>query len=127
MSESDNKQFIIKNGMAGLGVFASEDISKNEVLFFLSGNTVSKASRTSIQIGNGVHVENELGALVNHNCKANASVDKKKKALVSIRDIKKGEEITFNYNESEDKLSAPFICGCCGKLINGKAHATSDA
>lgn len=126
MTKINDNQFIIKNGMEGLGVFAAKNIKKNVMLFELTGDTVTKATRTSIQIGDHTHVENELGALLNHACKANAKVDKNKRALVSICDIKKGEEITFNYNENEDVLSSPFVCGCCGKVIQGKSRTTAD-
>jgi hypothetical protein len=47
-------------------------------------------------------------------------VDRERAALISLRGIKAGEEVTFDYNQNEDKLANPFVCQCCGTLIQGK-------
>lgn len=119
MKHNNKSQFIIKNGINGLGLFSSKDVKKGEVLFELIGPIISEPTRTSIQLQENLHVENELGSLVNHSCNANATVDRSLKAIVSIRHIEAGEEITFNYNENEDALASPFVCRCCGNVIQG--------
>ena len=122
---SSELQFIIKNGINGLGVFASEDIKKGTPLFSLTGEVLTEPTRTSVQIGEHAHIENELSALINHSCQPSAMVDREGKQFISARDIKNGEEITFDYNYNEDVLASPFICGCCGKVIQGRLRITT--
>lgn len=111
---------IIKDGIQGLGVFAAKDLKKGDIAFFLTGEVISKPTRTSVQIGDYKHIENNIASFMNHNCQANTEVSRDKKAFVCTRDIEKGEELTFNYHQNEDALAAPFTCQCCGKRIIGK-------
>ena len=41
-------------------------------------------------------------------------------ALISTGVIVVGDEITFDYSQSENVIASPFICACCNKLIEGK-------
>ena len=45
---------------------------------------------------------------------------KEKAAIIDIDIINKNEEITFEYNTTESKLTNPFRCKCQGNLIKGK-------
>ena len=89
---------------------------------------------TSIQVGQR-HLESETGACINHNCNPNAEiiyiqgwdangspVSSGTTGLVSLTEIDKGKEITFNYNLTESILANPFKCNCCGKEIKGKDY-----
>lgn len=114
------RSFIIKEGINGKGVFATRDVNKNTILFKMHGEVISEPTRTSVQIGDGLHIEDELAGLLNHACSPSAKVDRAQQALVSIRDIKEGEEITFDYSKNEDQMAAPFTCECCGEKIAGK-------
>lgn len=109
-----------KKGIHGHGIFATRDILKGKVLFALKGKLIDHPTRTSVQVGKNQHSEDSIGSLINHNCSPTAKVYKRNKTLVSTRHIKKGEEITFDYNESEDKLACPFLCECCNKKIVGR-------
>jgi hypothetical protein len=40
--------------------------------------------------------------------------------IVAIKDIAGSDEITFDYSQNEDMMASPFVCRCCGRLINGK-------
>ncbi len=113
------------------GCIASEDIRKNETIYEFIGQRAPFPTRTSIEsIYNG-HVEDEIGQFLNHNCNPSANVvnfmSKEFTGLkvVAIRDIAKGEEITFNYNNTETELANPFECNCCNKLIKGRKHVVA--
>ncbi len=114
--------FIIKNGIHGLGVFTTADIKKGKILFKLKGKILDFPTRTSIQIGKYQHIEDQIGAHMNHSCQPNAKLYKRSHTFKSTKNIKKGEEITFNYNQNEDKLAAPFTCACCGRKIRGRKN-----
>ena len=54
---------------------------------------------------------------LNHSCEPNAEFAGRN--LVAIRKIKPSEQITFDYNTTENDLSSPFEChcesdNCCG-------------
>ena len=113
--------FVVKDGIHGLGVFVCEDIKKDTVLFQLKGPIIQNPTRTSIEIGKNKHIEDPIGAHINHNCTPNTKVQNKTQSFVSLRNIKKGEEITFDYNKNETTMASPFSCHCCGKEIKGRA------
>ena len=112
--------FVIKPGKTAFGVFITKDVKKGQTLFKLKGPILETPTRTSVQIGKNKHIEDPLGAFINHSCTPTAKVNKKNQTFVSLKPIKAGEEITFDYNQNEDQMASPFICHCCGKKINGK-------
>lgn len=115
-----SSNLIFKKGIQGSGVFCTEDIKKGKVIFKMKGEIIGHPTRTSVQVGKDEHIEDEIAGHVNHHCIPNAKVIRKTRSFVSLRNIRKGEEITFDYNANEDKLAAPFVCKCCNKLVSGK-------
>jgi SET domain-containing protein len=114
----ENLEF--RDGIQGLGVFVKKTIKKGSVLFKMQGTVVAHPTRTSVQVGANKHIEDLIGSHVNHSCSPSAKVNPETQSFVSIKDLKEGDEITFDYNESEDILSSPFQCECCGKRILGR-------
>ena len=113
----------IKKTDAGMrGIFATRDMFPDYPIHILSGVYVKKPTRTSIQIGDK-HLEDRIGQFLNHNCYPNSkiSVLDDKPILVAVKHIKTGEEIRFDYNTTEERISNPFNCDCHNKLISGYA------
>ena len=109
-----------QNGFKSL-VYANEDsIEPNRVVYKLKGKILSQPTRTSIQIGKNLHIEDPWGQYINHSCDPNVQVVNNK--LISLKPIQKGDTITFDYNQSEDLMATPFKCFCCGKIIGGKYY-----
>jgi hypothetical protein len=112
---------LIKQGMRGL--FANRTFNKGEIILLLKGNYFNKPTRTSIQVGNSKHVENYEGGLINHHCNPSANIiiipDVEPAIVVANKTIFKGEEITFDYETTEEFMAEPFKCECHGKLIEG--------
>jgi len=106
-----------KNGFKDL-IYIGDDISDNVVFYVLLGPVLKSPTRTSIQIDKDKHVEDRWGQFINHNCNPNTKIKNGK--LVSIKPIKHGDSITFDYNLNEDRMKSPFVCNCCGNLISGK-------
>lgn len=121
--EAQHPEHIIvkeNNTVAGSGVFTRKPLSSGQVIFNLTGNIIAKPTQTSVQIGDKQHIEDVIAQYLNHNCEPNAEVDREKRAIIAIRNIKSDEEITFDYRKNEDRMATPFICRCCGKFICGK-------
>tara|TARA_Y100000310_G_C20539934_1_gene742727 strand:- start:216 stop:602 length:387 start_codon:yes stop_codon:yes gene_type:complete len=112
----------LKEGMKGL--FAKRLIEKGKIILVLKGEIFFYPSRTSIQIGNK-HIEDEKGSYINHHCVPSAEIkavpnEKSLSGIVTaVHDIKKGEEITFDYETTEKELLCPFKCDCHGRWITG--------
>ncbi len=111
-------KLVVKSGINGMGLFTTVDIKKEVVILELNGYIINSPTQTSIQLAENSHVEHPVGSYINHNCNPNSTIDKD--FVVSLRNIQAGEEITFNYNDNEDKLAFPFECTCCGKKIFGR-------
>lgn len=114
------KHLIVKAGLEGKGVFTLRNIKAGDVIFQMTGRIVDKPTQTSVQVGDHQHIEDNLAKYLNHACEPSAAVRQEQRALVALRDLKPGEEITFDYNKNEAKMAVPFKCRCCGKQICGK-------
>lgn len=107
-----NKNVEVKKASGyGKGVFAKKDIKKNEVLAVFGGYILQikeeeklpkKISDYALQLDEnfiiGITKISEIGdaEFFNHSCNPNAGF-KGQLFLVSMRKIKKGEQITFDY------------------------------
>jgi uncharacterized protein len=126
---------IKKSKIAGNGVFAIKEIKKYRTVCFLTGElcTLEEALKR-INEGKekpsdplGVDDEeyldlDELPRTFNHSCNPNSYI-KGKNELVALKDIKIGEEITYDYsttmNDNEEKIKKSgrnlWTCKChCG-------------
>lgn len=133
-----NPKVEIKNSfIEGKGMFAREDISKDEVIikwggeFFTTEESLEKNKNDFliIQVDENLwsiekRGEYEDDYFINHSCDSNSwMIDGR--IFVARRDIQKGEEITVDYSlfESEDYISK-WECKCgssdCRKKITGK-------
>lgn len=85
------------------GVFAKKDVHKGDILCIFGGHIVT-LEEEKVDSGIQIHENLVLTSLdhkeptdyVNHSCNPNAGI-KGQNFLVSIREIKKGEEICFDY------------------------------
>lgn len=127
-----------------MGLYATQTIKKGTVILWLSkdSNYFTEPTRTSIQIRNR-HLEHYEGGCTNHSCTPNAKIlsvmwglDMKahyvpfeafaesstlNPVLMAGEDILAGEEITFDYETTEEELAEPFKCNCHGRWIRGKS------
>jgi D-alanine-D-alanine ligase len=140
------KKYIMKgNSTAGYGIFATEDIAVNELIFkgeeraqrIVTRNHVTKNwnvnekeifSKYAYPLSNEVYLlwdDNPGGwAPQNHSCNANTGYYGLN--VIALRTIKKGEELTLNYASFLDETMEPFNCRCgapnCRGLITGITH-----
>ncbi len=121
------------------GVFATEDIERGSVIFQLQGTISTRPSKYTIELGEERHLGSpnitkpkdklEYGwKYLNHSCEPNGYIDAEGLTFVALRDIARGEEITFNYLTTESAMDDPFTCECgapnCFGLIRGRNFLT---
>ena len=142
---------VIKSGIHSQGVAAKKDIPKDTEIIEYVGQRLTKkqSSKRSDEILDEHKSDSSKGAvyifeinsrhdidgnvsyntarLINHSCSPNCEAvnDKGHIWISSIRDIKKGEELTYNYGYDIDSYEEhPCRCGSknCVGYIAGKEH-----
>jgi hypothetical protein len=118
-------------GKGGRGVFAREKLRTGEVLVVWGGEVVDGLTmrtmsedryRLAIQIEEDLYLltTNEGPAdWVNHSCNPNAGMHGQI-VLVAMRDIRPGEEITFDYATCDGSAYDEFECGCRTRTCRGR-------
>lgn len=85
----------------------------------------------SIQVGPHAHADG-LGpiAYLNHACDPSAAVDTEAMALIALRELGIGDELTFFYPSTEWEMSHPFVCRCgvpgCVRVVAGAKYLPAD-
>ena len=117
------------------GVFAREDIRHDSVIFQLKGTITGTLSKYTIQVGSNRHLNlptirtinddsDYCWQYLNHHCEPNGYIDTAQLTFRALRNIKRGEEITFNYLTTESAMAVPFNCICgssnCFGFIQGR-------
>lgn len=126
-----------KYGKRAKAVFADENIIAGDVIAIFSGDIISfdecieriragkEDQADSLQVGFELDMDlDRLSNSFNHSCDPNAG-HRKISELIAIRDIKKGEEITYDYsatigpNVTTDVWTMECACGTkkCRKVI----------
>ena len=122
------KKLVIKpTKKYGNGVFAGWDIKNREVIHILSGekmNPAEMARRVNskreyiddpFQIGRRTYIDlDKLSRTFNHSCDPNGGI-RKTSELFALRDIKKGEEITYDYSTTIAPTRWHMKCRCGSK------------
>ena len=127
------------------GLFAKEKISKDEIIWSPSNDTVKKITISEFhelskkdqrdwidhcyQINDYFQMDVDDTRFMNHSCEPNIRIGFEKMAGIAIKNISKEEEITFNYSTTEYDLKMKkenFKCYCgsneCIEIINGFKH-----
>ena len=126
---------IKRSTIAGKGVFAIQNIYRNKTITFLDGELCSLREIIKRVKEGDEHISDplavaeeeyidldEISRTFNHSCNPNAFI-RGKNELVALKDIKKGQEITYDYSttmsEDENKIKrlgwSLWNCVChCG-------------
>ena len=119
--------FRVGKGTSGFGIFAQEDIPSGKFLLEYWGDVVPTEKADEIggrylfDLENGKTIlgstRKNIARYANHACKPNAEVrvQKDRVFLYSIKKIKTGDEITWDYGkEYFDWFIKPYGCRCKG-------------
>lgn len=125
------KFYVGNSEIEGRGLFASKNISKGEIVFIMKGRIIKLNKNNAEKIFNepdimGIDKDLWIDPIppykyINHSCNPNAGI-RGRVTFVALRNIKKDEEITFDYYVSEDSLwNIKCCCGSknCRKIIRG--------
>lgn len=135
------------NAIAGFGIYATEAIRKDELIFkgeeksqriatrqYINenwkGREMENFRRYAYPLSNEVFLlwdDNPAGwAPQNHSCEANTAY--RGLNVYALRDINKGEELTLDYSLFLDEHMEPFHCTCgsahCKGTISGTARSS---
>lgn len=121
---------IRKSEKHGSGLFTLRSFKKDESLYSLrKGRIVNHDEIQNLSEFEKIHLdqigkdEYEIiespGCYINHSCEPN--VEEKDRTGYALRDIKKGEEITIDYDNIA-YLEEPFECHCGSKNCRGFVH-----
>ncbi len=124
-----NNKIYIGDTDVGKGVFAKRLIKKGEKILKFTGRIVNagqinkeKSRRGDpLQISDNKYIDlEEPGILANHSCNPNVGI-KNDKILIALKNIKKGEEIRYDYSLTMDKSEWVMKCKCyqknCRKIV----------
>ena len=126
----------VRPGRLGRGIHALRVIVAGETILRSWGPLSPTRSRHSMQVGEASHVVPD-GPIVytNHACDPNCMVqvraESREIALVALRRLEPGEELTIDYETFEyevDHLSGPCTCGSanCRGRITGYKHLPAE-
>ncbi len=128
---------IKKSSIDNRGLYASKDIKKDTKIIEYKGKIITiKETETNPKFDNdkAIYLFNlnkkydldgdfkyNTARLINHSCDPNCEVDGVglKLWIYSIKDIKKNEELTYDYGFSFDKDYKDFPCRCGSKKCVG--------
>lgn len=136
-----NTNIDMKHRKGFKGLFAKSDIEAGAVIFPLKGSISSHPNKYSVQLSKDKHLDfppvrkpnddlDYAWQFLNHSCEPNGYLNVAEYAFCALRDIKEGEEITFNYLVTEDEMASPFACECgsgkCFGLIQGNKFLSGE-
>ena len=129
-----------KSNINRRGLFANKDIKKDTIIIHYIGKIITKKQTeedSKFDNGKAIYLFNinnkydldgdftyNTARLINHSCNPNCQVESKglKLWIISIRDIKKNEELSYDYGFSFDENYKEFLCkcgsnNCCGYIV----------
>ena len=128
---------IKKSNIDNKGLYAAKNIKAGKIVIYYKGKLVTKKEVEKnpkfdndkaiylFIINNRYDMDGDFeyndARLINHSCNPNCEVDGKglKLWIFALRDIKKGEELSYDYGFGYDKDYNQFICKCGAKNCVG--------
>ncbi len=114
-------------------LIAVRSFAIGERILEIDGVLSDRPNRYSIQFGPHEHVypppevdgttEGFVWRFLNHSCDPSAVIVGR--SLVALRPLCAGDELTFDYNTTEDEIAESFSCRCghcAGRLVRGFRH-----
>ena len=133
--KQSSKGFIVKKNHKGMGVYSNRNFKRNEILIKFKGKLFHKTQIPTnmhgvndhyMQVGIDLYLgpSGRIDDYFNHSCKPNAGLLFKDNEiyLTAIDDIKKDEEITWDYSTTLFDTDWTMHCDCnepnCRKIVS---------
>jgi uncharacterized protein len=128
---------IKKSNIDNKGLYAAKNITSGKIIINYKGKLVTKKEVEKnpkfdndkaiylFNINNRYDMDGDFkyndARLINHSCNPNCEVEGKglKLWIVAIKDIKKGEELSYDYGFGYDEDYKQFVCKCGAKNCVG--------
>jgi len=128
---------IKKSNIDNKGLYASKNIKDKQIVIHYKGKLVTKKEVEKnpkfdndkaiylFNLNNRYDLDGDFeynaARLINHSCDPNCEVNGKglKLWIFAIRDIKKGEELSYDYGFGYDEDYKQFVCKCGAKNCVG--------
>lgn len=125
--KTTDTRFVVKKAKTGLGkgLFAAADIKKGEFLLEYTGKKVPTATANEMTTRYLFEIDDEwtidgstrsnTARYINHSCDPNTEAEIRDGHIMidALKDIKKGEELTIDYDlEYYDEFIRPYGCKC---------------
>ncbi len=108
-----DKKFVVKKSSAGLGLFATADFKKGDLVIEYTGERITEAEANRrggkylFELNDAWTIDGKgrdnLARYLNHSCKPNCepelNEDETRIFIYAKRGIKSGEELTYNYGK----------------------------
>lgn len=99
-------------------VVAKVEINANDIVHHICCKEFKVPTSHTVTLDIGYHVEDELASKINHSFFPNVYI--KGDSIISLKNIKVGEEIKRNYYDTNEIILEPFTDRETGELINTK-------
>jgi len=119
-------------------LIALRTIARGTRLFRLTGREHTAATKYSVQVSAALHLDQDCARdeaelvrryfwrYLDHACEPTTRI--RDLEVIAVRDIAKGEGVTFHYCTTEYDMASPFDCHCgssrCLGVIRGARHLT---
>ena len=136
---------VIKSKIDNQGVNASRNIKKGTIIIYYKGKLITKKETERnpkydndkaiylFNLNSRYDLDGDFeyndARLINHSCKPNCEVAGKglKLWIFALRDIKKSEELSYDYGFGFDENYKDFICkcrskNCCGYIVRAESR-----
>ncbi|MAT46766.1 MAG: hypothetical protein CMO35_04960 [Verrucomicrobiaceae bacterium] len=90
-----------------------------ELVYTVQGEASKTRTRESIEVGPGQHVEDAYALYLNHSFAPNLRLEGRH--IYALNRIEEGEELTFDYLETESEIASPFVCHDTGRTVDSEA------
>ena len=99
--------------------YACFAFAPGELVYTVRGEASATRTRESIEVGPGQHVEDAYALYLNHSFTPNLRLEERR--MYALKNIAEGEELTFNYLETESEIASPFVCHDTGRTGDSEA------